>query len=110
MPLKVIPLAEAETKFRQARKTALETLEEWRDLKVQLSAGIKPNSAIVVELPKNSKIKNLRSTFKRRSRNYVRKLQLGYEVRGMKDSSGTEVVIISNHSDAPASPPPSRKR
>lgn len=105
MPITIMAADEAAERFKQARKSALETLEEWRNLKVKLGAGLKRGTAIVVELPKDSKIKNLRSTFKRRARNYVHKLQLGYEVRAMQ-ASGKEVVIITNNeSEAPVSRP-----
>jgi hypothetical protein len=109
MPIKTLSIAAAAERYAQGRKAALDKLDEWTQLKARLSAGIKSGEAVIVELPKNSTIRNLRSTFKRRTRNYVRKMKLGYDVRSMKDSSGVEVVIIEN-TGAPASPPPSRKR
>ena len=102
MPLKIMPVQEADERYKQARRSALETLDEWVELKTKLSAGLKRAEAVVVELP-TSKIKNLRPTFKRRTRNYIKKLRLPYTVRAMKDSSGTEVVIVANESAQPVS-------
>jgi hypothetical protein len=94
MPIKKLTVEQAATKYHQARRSALEELEEWHELKSQLN-GIRKGEALVVELP-NSKIKNLRATFKRRTRNYIRKKQLPLTVRSMTDSSGVNVVIVES--------------
>jgi hypothetical protein len=103
MPLKNMSVAQADERYRQARKSALEALPEWIQLKERMNAGIKPGDAIVVELPKDSKIKNVRATLKRRARNYSRKMQFSYSVRAMRDNSGVDVVIVANESAHPTS-------
>jgi hypothetical protein len=108
LPIKILSIEAAAQRYAQGRKAALDNLEEWTELKKRLNSGIKHGEAVIVELPKDSKIKNLRSTLKRRARNFIRKQKLGYDVRSMKDSSGVEVVIIEN-AGQPVSPPARKK-
>jgi predicted DNA-binding protein (UPF0278 family) len=109
VPLKIMTVQEADTKYRQARKSSITSMEEWEELKIKLGAGLKRSEAVIVELTPDPKNKNLRASFKRNVRKLVKKLRVDYTVRAMRDSaSGMDVVIVANESEPPASP--SRKR
>jgi predicted DNA-binding protein (UPF0278 family) len=104
VPLKIMTVQEADTKYRQARKSSITSMEEWEELKIKLGAGLKRSEAVIVELTPDPKNKNLRASFKRNVRKLVKKLQMDYTVRAMRDSaSGMEVVIVANESEQPAS-------
>jgi predicted DNA-binding protein (UPF0278 family) len=103
MPIRVMSVEQANEKFRQARKSSITSMEEWEELKIKLSAGLKRAEAVVVELTPDPKNKNLRASFKRNVRKLVKKLRLDYTVRAMRDSaSGMDVVIVANESEQPA--------
>jgi predicted DNA-binding protein (UPF0278 family) len=105
VPLKIMTVQEADTKYRQARKSSITSMEEWEELKIKLGAGLKRSEAVIVELTPDPKNKNLRASFKRNVRKLVKKLRMDYTVRAMRDSaSGMDVVIVANESEQPASP------
>lgn len=104
MPIRVMSVEQANEKFRQARKSSITSMEEWEELKIKLSAGLKRAEAVVVELTPDPKNKNLRASFKRNVRKLVKKLRMDYTVRAMRDSaSGMDVVIVANESEQHAS-------
>jgi predicted DNA-binding protein (UPF0278 family) len=104
MPIRLMSVEQANEKFRQARKSSITSMEEWEELKIKLSAGLKRAEAVVVELTPDPKNKNLRASFKRNVRKLVKKLRLDYTVRAMRDSaSGMDVVIVANESEHTAS-------
>lgn len=104
MPLKIMTVQEADTKYRQARKSSITSMEEWEELKIKLGAGLKRSEAVIVELTPDPKNKNLRASFKRNVRKLVKKLRMDYTVRAMRDSaSGMDVVIVANESEQPVS-------
>jgi len=105
VPLKIMTVQEADTKYRQARKSSITSMEEWEELKIKLGAGLKRSEAVIVELTPDPKNKNLRASFKRNVRKLVKKLRMDYTVRAMRDSaSGMDVVIVANESEHTASP------
>ena len=104
MPIKVMSVEQANDKFRQARRSSITSMQEWDELKIKLSSGLKRNEAVVVELTPDPKNKNLRASFKRNVRKMVKRLKLDYGVRAMR-SGDVDVVIVSNEEQ-----PVSRKR
>ena len=95
MPIRILTVEQVDSKYRQARKSVVTEMEEWLELKTKLSDGLKRQEAAVVELALDPKNKNLRGSFKRNVRKYLRKLKLPYSVRAMR-SDGVDVVIVSN--------------
>ena len=71
MPMKVMTVSKR-TKFRQASKSSITSMEEWEELKIKLGAGLKRREAVVVELTPDPKNKNLRASFKRNVRKLVK--------------------------------------
>lgn len=108
-PVKVMTVEQAESKFKQARKSVVAEMDEWLELKTKLSDGLKRQEAVVVELEPDPKNKNLRATFKRHTKKYVKKLKLPYSIRAMRSSDGVDVIIVS-HDEQPVSVLPARKR
>jgi hypothetical protein len=104
MPIKIMSVEQANERFRQARKSSITSMEEWEELKMKLSAGLKRAEAVVVELKPDPKNKNLRASFKRNVRKLVKRLKMDYSVRAMR-SGDVDVVIISNEEQ-----PTSRKK
>jgi hypothetical protein len=104
VPIKVMSVEQADTKYRQARKSSITNMPEWEELKIKLGAGLKRAEAVVVELTPDPKNKNLRASFKRNVRKLVKRLKLDYGVRAMR-SGDVDVVIVSNEEQ-----PVSRKR
>lgn len=106
MPLKLMPTTEADSRYRQARKSLITTLPEWRELSAKLTdGGLKPQEAAVVELQNDPKNPNLRGTVKRWVKKYMPKMNLPYACRAVKDG-GLHVIIVANE----ATPVLSRKR
>jgi hypothetical protein len=80
MPIRICKASEL-TSHASGRKSVLDTMAEWVELKTKLSNGLKPFEAIEVELPANTRLKALRQSFKNRVDAYLKKLNLtDYEV------------------------------
>jgi hypothetical protein len=110
MPIKVMTVQEADAKYRQARKSTITSMPEWEELKLKLTTGLRRSEAVVIELMPDPRNKNLRAGFKRNVRKMVKRLNLGYSVRAMRDgSSGHDIVVVAND-EQPVSTRLPRKR
>jgi len=81
-------------KPKRGRKAAIDTLEEFVQMKTLLSVGLKPQEAIEVVMPPN-KPKNLRQTFKAKTVEYLREMGLYDFSVECYVSNGRNVVIVA---------------
>ncbi len=95
MPIKVVPIKQLTPHGRGRKPSAIETMDEFIELKTILTHGLKPFEAIEVEL-KPSKVKTMRELFKRRVTHYLKTLHAdNYEVQGYR-ANGIDYVSVSH--------------
>jgi len=95
MPLRICKTSDL-TSHMSGRKSVIDGLSEWMELKTKLSNGLKPFEAVEVELPANTRLKALRQSFKNRVDAYLKKLNLtDYEVLSYA-TGGKEYVSVAH--------------
>src|ERR1700751_5427038 len=94
MPVRICKVQEL-TPHGRGRKSSMDSLSEFLEVKAKLSYGLKPCEAIEVELPTTSP-KSLQGTLKRHIVRYIKKLSLSdYEVQAYR-ASGKDFVSVTN--------------
>src|ERR1700676_1501520 len=91
-PIKLMSVADADTKYRQSKKSAITLLPEWIDMRTRLAAEpLKPFEALVISLATDAKQPHRRASFKRNLKKYLKKIGLSvYGVRAMRVDADTD--------------------
>jgi hypothetical protein len=96
MPIKIMTVEETNLRYKQARQSSVTGMPEYEDLQMKLSAGLRPNESVVIEMPQSATLMQ-RASFKRCVRKRVKRLALPYSVRAMYDgNSGRHICIVAN--------------
>jgi hypothetical protein len=104
MAFKVMRAEEVRDKYKKTRKSSVAMMAEWEALVEHLGKGFKKDDAAVIELKPTSKdlkdqkkTKSVQGNFKRNTRKYLKKHNLPYSVRSLRDEASGNYVVIVEH-------------
>jgi len=103
MPVRICTIKEL-TPHGRGRKSTMDSVSEFVEVRMKLANGLKPYEAIEVELPTDH-AKSLQGTLKRHIVRLIKKLGLtDYEVQAYR-ANGKDFIAVSN-----PTPPPRESR